>query len=181
MSISMIGRRLVSATAATFLLLGHVGSSIAAETVPAQLRPDGYKLLFSTRARGVQIYTSASDAGGPAKWVFDAPLARLTDHRGKLAAYHYAGPSWEAPDGSKVTQDPDTPVKSVPAPNATADIPWLLIKVTPDPAPGILSNVGFVQRIATHGGVAPATPPVRAGTRIGVPYTAIYGFYAKAE
>jgi hypothetical protein len=178
---SMFGRRLVLAAAAAFPLLATAGISAAAGRVPAELQPAGYKLLFTAQASGVQIYTSVAEAGAPAKWVFEAPLARLTDTHGKLAAYHYAGPSWEAPDGSKIAHEADTPVKSAPAPKATADIPWLLVKVSADPAAGLLSKVGYVQRIETHGGVAPATPPARAGTRIGVPYTATYAFYAKAD
>jgi hypothetical protein len=177
----MIGRRLILAVIAAFPLLANVGTSAAAEAVPAELQPAGYKLLFTAKASGVQIYTSVAEAGNPAIWVLEAPLARLTDHRRKLAAYHYAGPSWEAPDGSKVTRDQDTPVKLAPAPNAAADISWLLIKVTADPAAGVLRKVGYVQRIKTHGGAAPATAPVRTGTKIGVPYTATYAFYTKAE
>jgi len=177
----VIGRRLIFAALAVFLVLAQAGASAAADAVPAELRPTGYKLLFTAKASGVQIYTSVADAGGSPKWVLEAPLARLSDAHGKLVAYHYAGPSWEAPDGSKVVHDKDTPVKSVPAPNAAAGIPWLLVKVSADPAAGVLSKVGYVQRIATHGGAAPSVPPVRADTRIGVPYTATYAFYAKAD
>jgi hypothetical protein len=175
----MIERRVI--LAAAIPLLTNVRISAAAEPVSAELQPPaGYKTLLTAKASGVQIYTSVAEAGNPAKWVFEAPLARLTDGHGKLIIYHYAGPSWEAIDGSKVALDKDTPVKSVPAPNPTNDIPWLLIKVVADPAGRILRNVGFVQRIATHGGAAPATPPVRAGTKIGVPYTATYAFYTEA-
>jgi uncharacterized protein DUF3455 len=176
--IFMIGRRIVLASAIP--LLANVRISAAAEPLSAELQPPvGYKMVLTAKASGVQIYTSVAEAGNPAKWVFEAPLARLTDSHGKLI-YHYAGPSWEAIDGSKVALDKDTPVKSVPAHNATNDIPWLLVKVVADPADGVLRNVGFVQRIATHGGVAPATAPVRAGTKIGVPYTATYAFFSKA-
>jgi hypothetical protein len=177
----MIARRRILAAAAALLFLAHAGASAATKPLPAELQPAGYKVLFTATARGVQIYTSVAEAGGPAKWVLEAPLARLTDGHDKLAVYHYAGPSWEAPDGSKVVRDPATPVTTVPAPDATADIPWLLVKVTADPAAGALSKVGFVQRIATHGGSAPATPPVRPGTKIGVPYTATYAFLVKGE
>jgi hypothetical protein len=177
----MIRRHVIIAAIAAFPLLANPRISAAAVQVPAELQPDGYKLLFTAKASGVQIYTSVAEAGSPAKWVLEAPLARLIDHHGKLAVYHYAGPSWEAPDGSKVTRDNDTPVKSAPAPNATADIPWLLVKVVADAAGGMLHTVGYVQRIETHGGTAPAMAPIRAGTKIGVPYTATYAFYTKAE
>ena len=171
-------RNLAAAMALVLMAAGR--PAIAADPVPAELRPPGSTLLFTAEASGVQIYQSVAEGGGPAKWVLEAPLARLTDAQGALVVYHYAGPSWEAPDGSKIVRDKDTAVKAVPAPDA-ADIPWLLIKVAADPAAGVFSKVGFVQRIATHGGVAPATPPVRAGTKIGVAYTATYAFYVPAK
>ena len=178
----MIGRKIISMAAAALLLLAGAGVSRAANALPADLQPPvGYKLLFTANAEGVQIYTSVGDAGAPLKWVLEAPLAGLTVRKGNITIHHYAGPAWEAADGSRVVRDKDTPVKSVPAPKALADIPWLLVKVTADPAAGILSKVGYVQRLSTHGGVAPAAAPVRADTKIGVPYTATYAFYAKAD
>lgn len=145
--------------------------------IPPELRPDGQTLLFTATAGGVQIYVSVAEGGGY-KWVLEAPLARLRADRGGVTLLHYDGPSWEASDGSKVSRDKDVPVASVPAPDAGNDIPWLLIKVAADPAiRGVLSPVTAVQRVATHGGTAPAAPPVRAGSRVGVPYTATYAFY----
>ena len=54
-------------------------------------------------ADGVQIYEcrKAADASFPA-WVFVAPDAKLVDAGGMPMGHHYAGPTWEAPDGSKV-------------------------------------------------------------------------------
>ena len=166
--------------AAAILLVGGAQASIAAEAVPAALQPPpGYSQAFTAKAKGVQIYTSTADAGAAPKWVLEAPVAELAAP--KVTIHHYAGPSWEAADGSKVVRDKDTPVATVPAKQANADIPWLLVKVTADPAAGLLSKIGYVQRIATHGGVAPAKPPVRTDTKVGVPYTATYVFYAKTN
>jgi hypothetical protein len=164
--------------AAALLLLAWGGTAAAADTIPAALQPAGAKLLFTAEASGVQIYKSVAEAGAPPKWVLEAPLARLTGD--KVSLYHYAGPSWEAADGSKVARDPAVPVVAVPAPDA-ADIPWLLVTVAADPAPGVLHTVAYVQRLATHGGAAPAAPPLRPDTRVGVPYTATYAFLAKAQ
>ncbi|MDZ5452877.1 DUF3455 domain-containing protein [Labrys sp. ZIDIC5] len=166
--------------AAAMLLAGGTQAARAAEAVPAALLPPaGYTLVFTAKAKGLQVYTSTAEAGAAPKWVLEAPVAELAAKQG--AVHHYAGPSWEAADGSKVVRDKDTPVVTVPARKADADIPWLLIKVTADPAAGALSKVGYVQRLATHGGVAPATTPVRTGTKVGVPYTATYAFFAKAN
>ncbi|HVJ53143.1 MAG TPA: DUF3455 domain-containing protein [Aliidongia sp.] len=175
----MNGRQLIMAAMAGLLL--SAGVVRAAEPVPAELQPPaGLKLLFKAKADGVQIYDGTND-GGTLKWTLEAPLARLTGEHGKLVIHHYAGPSWEADDGSKTVRDKDEKVISTPAPNAQADIPWLLIKVTPDPAAGVMSKVTYVQRIATKGGVAPAAAPVRPDTKVGIPYTATYAFYGKAD
>ena len=152
----------------------------AGSTAPAVQSPADAQLLFATEASGVQIYQSIVKAGGGLHWELQAPLARLTGDGGQVTIYHYAGPSWEAADGSKVVRDPAVPVVSAP-PADPADIPSLLIKVAADPAAGILAHVAYVERLATHGGAAPSMPPVRPGTRIGVPYTATYAFFAKAE
>ena len=148
-----------------------------AKPVPAELQPVGARSLLTVKAKGVQIYKSVADADGRFKWMLEAPLAELIDGHGKVI-HHYAGPSWEALDGSKVAREAETPVKVVAAPNAAADIPWLLVKVAADPTPGVLSQVGFVQRIETHGGQAPVVAPIRADTKVGVPYTATYVFFA---
>ncbi len=180
----MIGRR---GAVAALVLLAWSGVAAAADTIPAALQPPGARLLFTAEASGVQIYKSVAEAGAPPHWVLEAPLARLTGD--KVSVAHYAGPSWEAADGSKVARDPAVPVVSVLAPDAVTDIPWLLVTVTPDPAPGAsgasvpgtLGAVAYVQRLATHGGVPPSTPPLRPDTRVGVPYTATYAFLAKAQ
>ncbi|WP_179221709.1 DUF3455 domain-containing protein [Inquilinus limosus] len=154
----------------------------AAAPAPALQSPADARLLFIAKASGVQIYRSA-DTGGALHWELEAPLARLTGPRlsgqdGRVTIYHYAGPSWEAADGSKVARDPAVPMVSAPSADP-ADIPALLITVAADPASGVLAGVSYVERLAAHGGAAPATPPVRPGTRIGVPYTATYAFFAR--
>lgn len=165
-------------------LAAEAGLAVATSplpVVPAELRPAGQTLLFTATAGGVQIYASVAEGGGY-KWVLEAPLARLRADRGGITLLHYDGPSWEASDGSRIIRDKAMAVISAPAPDAGNDIPWLLIKVAADPAiTGVLSPVTFVQRVATHGGTAPATPPVRAGSRVGVPYTATYAFYITAN
>jgi len=154
----------------------------AAAPAPALPSPADARLLFTAEGTGVQIYRSAG-TGGALHWELEGPLARLTGPRlggQDLTIYHYAGPSWEAADGSKIARDPAVPVVSAP-PADPADIPALLVTVAADPAAGILDHVAYVERLATHGGAAPATPPARSGTRIGVPYTATYAFFAKAD
>lgn len=176
----MIAKTASGWVAALVWLIAGTSVSRADEAVPAALQPPaGYTVAFTAKATGVQIYTSTTETGSPLKWTFEAPLAELSAPSGVI--HHYAGPSWEAADGSKIVRDKDTPVVTVPAKQSAADIPWLLIKVAPSSTPGVLSKVAYVQRIATSGGVAPSAPPTNAGTKVGVPYTATYVFYVKAN
>jgi hypothetical protein len=176
----MIGQKITTLATIAFVLVAGAKVSLAAEAVPAALQPPaGYTVAFTAKATGVQIYTSTADGGTAPKWVFEAPLAELNGSKGVI--HHYAGPSWEAADGSKVARDMDTPVTTVAAKRASTDIPWLLVKVTADPVAGVLNKVVYVQRISTQGGVAPANPPSRVGTKVGVPYTATYVFYTKSN
>ena len=176
----MIGKRITTLVTTVVLLFAGAKVSRATEAFPAALQPPaGYAVAFTAKATGVQIYTSTADGGTAPKWMFEAPLAELKGSKG--AIHHYAGPSWEAADGSKVTRDMDTPVTTAPAQRASTDIPWLLVKVTADPAAGVLNRVVYVQRMSTQGGVAPANPPIRVGTKVGVPYTATYVFYTKSN
>ncbi|HEY4145518.1 DUF3455 domain-containing protein [Pinirhizobacter sp.] len=174
----MTEHKISTLVSAAMLLVTGISASRAAEAVPPALNPPGgYTVAFKAEARGVQIYTSKAAAGASPQWTLEAPLAELKGAGHVI--HHYAGPSWEAVDGSKISRDTSTQVVTVPAKQASNDIPWLLVKVVADPAPGVLGKVEYVQRISTHGGAAPAKPPVRAGTKVGVPYTATYVFYAK--
>lgn len=176
----MIAKNASGWVAAVVWLIAGATSSHAQEAVPTALQPPaGYTVAFTAKATGVQIYTSTMESGSPLKWTFEAPLAELSAPSGVI--HHYAGPSWEAADGSKIVRDKDSPVATVPAKQPAADIPWLLIKVTPSSTPGILGKVAYVQRISTAGGVAPSASPTNAGTKVGVPYTATYVFYVKSN
>ena len=122
-------------------------------------------------ATGVQIYRWSGTA-----WVFVEPAAGLfadANYHGKIGI-HYRGPTWESNSGSIVVAARVLGTGCSPDPNA---IPWLLLKKVSTDGPGIFSNVTFIQRVNTTGGM----PPTNAGTTIGelaeVPYTAEYYFY----
>jgi hypothetical protein len=103
-----------------------------------------------------------------------APEAELFDSRGNLIGRHYAGPSWEATgDGSKVVGTVTTRAE---APEAGA-IPWLLLSTKSVGGRGYFSDVTSVQRVATHGGVAPAGGCDGVGEQVRIPYTADYYFF----
>ena len=77
--------------------------AVAAQEVPEKLRPPANEqLLFRLHAKGDQVYICKGEAGQLA-WTLKAPDAQLFDQDGKAFGKHFAGPSWEASDGSRVT------------------------------------------------------------------------------
>ena len=147
-------------------------SAIAQYTTPAALPlPQEGTPVGRYAAKGVQIYVCEVE-GGATEWHFKAPEAELFDAQGRPFAKHYAGPTWEAPDGSKTV---GTALASEPAAK-TADIPWLLLS-TQSSGSGVLGGVRFVERVNTSGGAGPTGACPRIGTERRVDYTADYIFY----
>ena len=101
--------------------------------------------------------------------------ADLFDDQANKLGKHYAGPTWEANDGSKVVGEVLTKDNG-PDPAA---IPWLLLRAKEHAGMGIFSKIASVQRLNTKGGKAPANGCTQAkvGTEVRIPYTADYYFY----
>jgi S-formylglutathione hydrolase FrmB len=154
------------------------GAQAAQATPPPSLAPPAGNVPFLLgHGDGVQNYRCAAAAPG-FTWQFVAPRATLTDDRGNVIISHFGGPSWQANDGSKVVG------KLVSSRTVSRRaIPWLLLTATSSPAPeggGVLADATFVQRLRTHGGLAPdaSTCDARtAGVTAEVPYTADYVFW----
>jgi hypothetical protein len=149
-----------------------------APTVPDNLKvPATQTLSLETHAAGVQIYDCKPGKDDPARfeWVFRAPEADLFDTAGKKIGKHYAGPTWESNDGSKVVGEVKARDDS---PDVNA-IPWLLLSAKSTSGVGVLGQTVSVQRVQTIGGKAPAggCSPAQAGTEVRVPYSAAYYFY----
>lgn len=146
---------------------------------PESLRvPAGQVLSLRAHGTGVQIYTCQPGKDDPAQfgWVLKAPEAELVDGAGMKIARHYAGPTWEAKDGSKVVGEV---VARDDGPDPTA-IPWLLLSAKSTSGTGPLGNTQFIQRLRTAGGKAPAQgcDPAHAGAESRVAYSADYLFYS---
>jgi hypothetical protein len=146
--------------------------------VPAPLSaPDGQILTQQLHATGVQIYRCQPAKGDPAQfeWSLKQPEATLFTKAGSTIGKHYAGPTWEASDGSKVMGEVIARANS-PAPNA---IPWLLLNAKSTSGTGIFSAVRSIQRLHTAGGAAPADgcSQTQAGQELRVSYSADYWFY----
>jgi hypothetical protein len=89
---------------------------------------------------------------------------------------HFAGPTWEWSDGSRVSGRPVA--------NATPDadsIPWLLLTASQHQGEGVMKNVASIQRLSTKGGKAPISgcDASHKGDETRSHYTAVYCFYAK--
>jgi hypothetical protein len=148
----------------------------AAQQIPQQLQPAANEqLLFQVHAKGDQIYICQEGATQFA-WALKAPDAQLFDKDGKPFGKHFAGPSWEAKDGSRVT---GKAVVNVPSPDADS-IPWLLVDIMSHDGSGVLARATTIRRLNTKGGKAPTSgcDSVNAGKEVRVPYSADYLFYA---
>jgi hypothetical protein len=147
--------------------------------VPAILKvPDTQVLVVAAHGVGVQIYEcqATKDDARRFAWNLKAPEADLLYTSGKKFGKHYAGPTWEAADGSKVVGDV---VSRDNGPNASA-VPWLLLRAKSTSGNGVFSTTLSIQRLHTTGGKAPATGCDSSQSRkeARVPYTADYYFYA---
>jgi Protein of unknown function (DUF3455) len=108
--------------------------------VPDKLQPGSNEsLAMIVPAKGVQIYECRTrrDQAGGYEWAFVALEADLFDPRGNRIGRHYAGPHWEATDGSKIL---GTLKERVDAPTADA-IPWLLLDTKSVGPAGAFSKV----------------------------------------
>ena len=141
---------------------------------PAELAPPAdQNLAFVLDATGVQQYVCNATATGAA-WTFVAPVANLFKD-GFAAGTHYAGPTWKGSDGSTVVG-----ARAAGAPVTATAIPWLLLSVVSNTGwLGGMSDVTAIQRLATSGGLAPASgcDATHLGATADVPYTAKYFFY----
>lgn len=131
--------------------------------------PAGEILARQARAEGDQIYTCDGST-----WVLTGPEAKLFDDTGKAIGSHFAGPTWEWSDGSRVVGRPVA--SATPDPDS---IPWLLLVATDHQGDGVLQRVSSIQRLSTKGGKASASgcDPSHKGEKMRAHYTALYRFY----
>lgn len=149
----------------------------AADPAPIAV-PAGNALALTLLGAGELNYEcrAKADMPGVYEWAFAGPVAVLYDKSTKAAVgKYYAGPTWEANDGSKVG---GKQLGVSPSPNA-ASIPLQLVQAGASTGAGAMSGISYIQRINTKGGVAPADAcgASNAGARKMVKYEADYLFY----
>ena len=173
--------------------------------VPTNIQvPAGNKLFLVGHAVGTQNYICVPSGAG-VRFVLFTPEATLFDEDGEQLITHYFGPNpdeantdpkvisdhtiraaWQDSRDSSTVWGKVNPGHSSSDPNYVEPgaIPWLLVTIVGDqdgPTGGDrLSGTTFIQRLNTHGGVAPATGCTSLGdlgNMAFVPYTTDYYFY----
>lgn len=160
---------------------GCTGVWLVAPTVPASLEvpADGGGVLLHAAGAGTQNYACTAGSDGGVSWVFVGPQADLSDCNGNVIGHHYASdggasaPEWITVDGTYVIAHK---VAAYTPDGGAASVPWLLLQAVDHGGTGTLSQVAYVQRLDTDGGIAPAAG-CDAGDMAQVPYTADYWFY----
>lgn len=162
----------------TMVIFLTLFSSIACAepAIPETIQvPSGNKAMMTVHAKGDQVYQCTMDKGSYA-WVLQAPDAGLFDDQGLRVGSHYAGPTWQYKDGSRVV---GRVLKKIEAASENS-IAWLLVEIVAHKGKGALSDVTYINRINTQGGLAPASgcDPNHLGAEARSAYTADYVFYA---
>lgn len=148
------------------------------EALPDAVKvPAGHAVALETVGVGEITYECRAKADNAAatEWVFAGPKADLLDRQGKKIGDYFGPPAtWAAADGSRITG-----TQLAVAPSGAGNIPYQLVKANASAAPGALSGVAYVQRVALKGGVAPSSECSTAtkGQREAVRYQADYIFW----
>jgi hypothetical protein len=142
----------------------------------AVLVPDGNMVAMETVGVGQITYEcQAKKTNDGHAWVFVGPDAKLNNRAGSQVGTYYGPPAtWSMADGSKVTG-----AQVAVSPAAAGSIPLQLVKANPATGSGSAVGVTYIQRVATKGGVAPASTCDAAamGKKEIVNYQADYIFY----
>jgi Protein of unknown function (DUF3455) len=124
-------------------------------SLPAAVQvPAGQKVSLETVGVGEITYEcrAKADRSGH-EWVFAGPKADLNGRNGaKLGTYYGPPATWAANDGSRITGK-----QLAIAPAGTGNIPLQLVQADPASGAGAMQGVTYIQRVATRGGVAPAS------------------------
>jgi hypothetical protein len=169
----------------TVLLFGlNIGDTYAQTTlkpspdIPDNLQvPQDQSLILKAVAKGSQIYICKAkvDNSSTFEWTLKGPEAVLLNEQGEIIGKHYAGPTWESNDGSKVVGK----VKAQANAPQRSTIPWLLLQAESHQGDGIFSQVNWIQRLNTVSGKAPSSGCDRAykNREVSIAYQADYYFW----
>ncbi|MEI6335066.1 MAG: DUF3455 domain-containing protein [Methylococcaceae bacterium] len=145
-------------------------------SMPEQIKPPvGSSPVLAVNAKGDQIY-QCTLSNSVYSWQLQAPDAKLFAAQGQVVGSHYAGPVWEHKDGSRVVGRVLNKIDVAP----DSSVSWLLVEAIAHKGDGLFSDVHFINRINTHGGLSPVSgcDSNHLGAEMRVAYTADYIFYA---
>ncbi len=160
--------------------------ALPAETLHRLGQPSGMRRALVLEGNGIVTYKAEPDPEHPDKLVWKAVVttAKLRQFQPDIHAKETGptvslseGPVWTASDGSKLDA---RPTNSIPSPVSIC-IPWTSYEVTRTSGQGILAGLGFVQRVHTHAGAAPVSPPKHVGETVQQRFTAEYWFYRHSD
>ncbi len=178
-TISILSSVIAISAAAPALAMNH--GKFSQDGLPEAVKvPAGNVVMLEAVGAGEITYEcrAKKDLADQFDWVFVGPDAKLNDRAGKQIGKYYGPPAtWEASDGSKVTA-----TQLATAPGGNGNLPLQLVKANPASGAGAMQGVSFIQRLATKGGIAPASVCAQAnlGEKQIVQYQADYIFW-KAE
>jgi hypothetical protein len=141
--------------------------------VPDAVATKGETVALTVHAAGAQIYDCKAGENGNLTWQFREPIATLILD-GKTVGRHYAGPTWEHVDGSRIMAKPVAKANGA----TPKDIPWLKLEAVEPHGNGMLAGVTTIQRLNTQGGQIDGACE-KAGATIAAPYAADYVFLKK--
>ena len=175
--LATVGMTLAALSACNSMPMAPMMMKVDNAALPEPVRvPAGQKLVMATNGVGEITYEcrEKKDMAGQHEWAFVGPVATLYGADRKAVGRYYAGPTWEASDGSKVTGK-----QVAVAPAAPGSIPLQLVKAEPAMGSGAMTGISYIQRLNTKGGVAPtmACDATSRGKRQQVAYEADYVFY----
>jgi hypothetical protein len=150
-------------------------------TLPTTIQvPAGHAVALETVGVGTITYEcrAKANAANQFEWVFVGPEAKLLSRNGTEVGRYFGPPAtWQSLDGSKITA-----VQLAVSPATSGSIPLQLVKANPATNTGIMSNVAYIQRVATQDGVAPqkVCDAVVLNSKVIVQYKADYIFWKAA-
>ena len=135
--------------------------------------------ILELQGRGVQIYTCVR-VDESYSWKLKAPEATLLTPEGHTAGRHFAGPAWQAIDGSVVVGEVIASGSAPETAGISHSIPWLILRGKSHAGSGIFSAVSYVTRSRTVGGTAPLSgcDAAHVGVEARIPYSASYSFFS---
>jgi hypothetical protein len=160
--------RLTLSVALSCLSAVAVGAEL--NDLPKEIAVPGASAVATFEAAGAQIYACSKNAKGALEWTFREPIASLLQD-GKTVGRHFAGPTWEFADATRVAAKP-----SAKAPGKTAkDVPWLKLAIVETAKSGPAAGAAQILRINTKGGAFEGAC-AQEGELHAEPYAATYVF-----